>query len=59
MAADEATLIPSGLNSEPFYATYQWNIRNINADKTAAAGYLAANPARRRLRRERMKELDE
>lgn len=30
---------PAGLNTEPF-AGYQWNMRQIHADQTAAAGYL-------------------
>lgn len=37
----KAATIPEaqGVNSEPYWA-YQWNIRQIKADQTAAAGYL-------------------
>lgn len=35
-----------GVNSEPFNA-YQWNIRQIRADLTAAAGITGAGPAKR------------
>ncbi len=41
VAADEAALQPAGLNSEP-YSGYQWNMRVIGADRTAAAGFLGA-----------------
>lgn len=34
-------VMPMGLNSEPYW-DYQWNIRQIHADETAAAGYLGA-----------------
>src|SRR5579864_2446933 len=35
--ADEGSLTVAGLNSEPF-SGYQWNMRYIGADQTAAAG---------------------
>jgi subtilisin family serine protease len=35
--ATESDLQPSGVNSEPFWG-YQWNIRQIKADQTAANG---------------------
>jgi lantibiotic leader peptide-processing serine protease len=35
----EAVPEPAGVNSEPYWA-YQWNIRQISADKTAEAGKL-------------------
>lgn len=41
VAVDESSLIAQGLNSEPF-SGYQWNMRQIHADQTAAAGYLGA-----------------
>ncbi|WP_257308403.1 S8 family serine peptidase [Geothrix fuzhouensis] len=37
-AAQEAEPQVSGVNSEPYYATYQWNLRQIHADQTAANG---------------------
>jgi subtilisin family serine protease len=37
--ANEADLTAQGLNSEP-YSWYQWNMRQIYADQTAALGYL-------------------
>jgi subtilisin family serine protease len=39
--ADESALIAQGLNSEPYWG-YQWNIRQIHADLTAAAGYMGS-----------------
>ncbi len=41
VAASEDGLTAQGLNSEPFWG-YQWNMRQIHADQTAAAGYLGA-----------------
>ncbi len=41
VAANEADLTTTGLNSEP-YSSYQWNMRYIQADKTAALGYQGA-----------------
>jgi len=38
VAADEAALVPQDVNSEPYWG-YQWNIRQIHADVTAAADY--------------------
>jgi subtilisin family serine protease len=38
VAAEGITPSPSGVNSEPFNA-YLWNLRQIDADMTAAAGY--------------------
>jgi subtilisin family serine protease len=38
VAADEAALLPQNVNAEP-YTAYQWNMRQIHADVTAAAGY--------------------
>jgi subtilisin family serine protease len=35
--ADEADLVAQGVNSEPYWG-YQWNIRQIQADQTAANG---------------------
>ena len=35
--ANESDLQAQGVNGEPYWA-YQWNIRNIKADQTAAAG---------------------
>jgi subtilisin family serine protease len=39
LEANEADLVAQGLNSEP-YSAYQWNMRQIHADATAASGYL-------------------
>ena len=39
LEANEADLVVQGLNSEP-YSAYQWNMRQIHADATAALGYL-------------------
>jgi subtilisin family serine protease len=36
--ATDLVATPSGVNSEPFFSTYQWNLRQIHADQTAAAG---------------------
>ena len=36
--ASPADLVAQGVNSEPFW-DYQWNLRQIQADLTAAAGY--------------------
>ena len=47
--ARESDLQPSGVNSEPFYSTYQWNIRQIHADQTAAAGDLGSGVKRARV----------
>jgi subtilisin family serine protease len=38
----------SGVNSEPLYA-YQWNIRQIHADETAAAGEMGQGAVRARV----------
>jgi subtilisin family serine protease len=47
--AIEATGVEAtGLNSEPFWG-YQWNIRQILADKTAAAGFMGNRKARARV----------
>lgn len=40
-AVDATALVPDALNHEP-YTGYQWNMRQIHADQTAAAGYLGA-----------------
>ena len=47
--ATESDLQPSGVNSEPFYLTYQWNIRQIHADQTAAAGDMGSGVVRARV----------
>jgi len=38
--ADESGLEALGVNSEPYYAAYQWNIRQIQANLTAQAGFM-------------------
>lgn len=38
VAVDEAAPVPQSLNAEP-YTAYQWNMRQIHADKTAANDY--------------------
>jgi subtilisin family serine protease len=46
--ADEASLVPAGVNSEPFWG-YQWNIRQIRADLTAAQGIVGNGVVRARV----------
>ncbi len=47
--AVEATGIgAAGVNSEPYWG-YQWNIRQIHADQTAAAGYMGWGAVRARV----------
>jgi subtilisin family serine protease len=48
MAANAIHPAPAGVNSEPFFG-YQWNLRQIHADQTAAAGYLGNGMARARV----------
>lgn len=48
IAASETDLKVTGLNSEPYNA-YLWNIRQIHADQTAAAGYMGAGVKRARV----------
>lgn len=48
VAASESDLVVNGVNSEPYWG-YQWNIRQIHADQTAAAGYLGAGVKRARV----------
>lgn len=43
-----AAVKPSGLNSEPL-SGYQWNLKQIEADKTAAAGWQGNNLVRARV----------
>jgi subtilisin family serine protease len=40
--AQLADVVADGVNTEPYYAGYQWNIRQIKANVTAAAGDLGA-----------------
>ncbi len=46
--ADEAGLAPAGVNSEPFWG-YQWNIRQVRADLTAAQGIVGNGVVRARV----------
>ena len=46
--ANEADLVAQGVNSEPFWG-YQWNIRQIHADQTAANGDLGSGVIRARV----------
>jgi subtilisin family serine protease len=46
--ADEALLGPAGVNSEPYWG-YQWNIRQIRADLTAAQGIVGNGVVRARV----------
>ena len=46
--ANEADLVVQGVNSEPFWG-YQWNIRQIHADQTAANGDLGSGVIRARV----------
>lgn len=49
-AVEASALVPSpaGVNSEPYWG-YQWNIRQIHADETAAAGDLGWGAVRARV----------
>src|SRR5512133_2269640 len=47
--AQEAELQVSGVNSEPYYATYQWNLRQIQADKAALNGDFGSGVKRARV----------
>lgn len=47
-AVAASDVAPTGVNSEPFWG-YQWNIRQIHADQTAAAGFLGNNLVRARV----------
>ncbi|HEX6974524.1 MAG TPA: S8 family serine peptidase, partial [Vicinamibacterales bacterium] len=47
-AAEAIAAEPNGVNTEPFTG-FQWNIRQIHADQTAAAGYLGNGVARARV----------
>ena len=46
--ANEADLVAEGVNSEPYWG-YQWNIRQIHADQTAANGDLGSGVIRARV----------
>jgi len=46
--ATESDLQATGVNSEPYWG-YQWNIRQINADQTAASGVLGSGVMRARV----------
>jgi subtilisin family serine protease len=46
--ANEADLQPQGVNSEPFFG-YQWNLVQIHADDTAAAGDMGNGVTRARV----------
>lgn len=46
--ATESDLQPSGVNSEPYWG-YQWNIRQIHADQTAANGDMGWGVVRARV----------
>jgi len=46
--ASESDLQTTGVNSEPYWS-YQWNIRQIHADQTAAAGNLGSGVKRARV----------
>lgn len=48
LATEEIAPVTEGVNSEPFWA-YQWNIRAIYADQTAAAGDLGWGVVRGRV----------
>lgn len=48
VAASESDLQISGINSEPYWG-YQWNIRQIHADQTAANGDLGSGVKRARV----------
>jgi subtilisin family serine protease len=48
VAASESDLQVTGVNSEPYWG-YQWNIRQIHADQTAAAGDLGSGVKRARV----------
>lgn len=47
--AQESDLQTSGVNSEPYFAAYQWNLRQIHADQTAANGDLGWGVKRARV----------
>lgn len=48
LEAVESDLIPDGVNSEPYWG-YQWNIRQIHADATAANGDMGWGAVRARV----------